>query len=70
MRGRTVSKILKFAAALVAITCSVLKWMNIFVSCEYWEILALSALIGGSSTPIDLNMWIDKINKKQEKRNA
>lgn len=60
MRGRTVSKILKFVAVIVAVTCSILKWVGLFTACEYWEILALAGVIGGSSTPIDVNMWLDK----------
>lgn len=66
MKGRTVSKILKFASVVFACVIAVLKWAGILPKCEVWEIVVISAVIAGNSLPIDTNMLIDKFTKKKD----
>lgn len=66
MKGRTVSKVLKFVAVLFAAVIAILKWSGVLPNCEIWEIAVISAVIAGNSLPIDTNMLIDKFTKKKD----
>lgn len=59
--AKTISKIFKFVAAIGAILCAVLKWINVMPNASVGEICALWGTIYGiGAGTIDANIMIDK----------
>lgn len=68
MEAKVISKVFKFIAAIGAVVCAVLKWLNILPNATVAEIVALwAAVYGLGAGTIDANIIIDKF--KGEKSN-